>query len=508
MSEPQEDAVGWFVGQGKRLCPLITFQRQRVILAMLYRELAVAVRCKCPLDLTLASIAASPRLRPGARYVHGVGLVVLIAIVAALTIAGMPYGFSGQGSRNVAKIGPFSLLHVIAMVVAVAGGLTLFLLSVSPHDDFLRFVADRLARAMDQGLVLSEAMLYLPLVFTRQERRTVATGERTARLAESLETLAAYNMMASELNRLIAAILYPLMVLTFCLGIVSFIVARIYPKYVDVFTQLGAELPAPTLFIASGPVASFFVWAIGSLVIFPFLILVVLFLVVPRAVGGNVKLTVLFLFFVSITALSIFLPVVISIPSGAMSGLAVGLAICATVGASFAAAIGLYLAIRWTSGIFPRTMRLVGAWFFGWLGPLRKLELSRFLFGLGFSLRSGIPVPEAVEMAGEATHGPLRRESRRMRAIVEQGHSLSDALESSRLFRGKVGAVLSLADWRGAVADDCIELAEQLRAEAQRSGERFAMLIEWPAIILVGIFLGAFVIACYLPLFSIPTLVK
>ena len=92
--------------------------------------------------------------------------------------------------------------------------------------------------------------------------------------------------------------------------------------------------------------------------------------------------------------------------------------------------------------------------------------------------------------------------------MVEQGRSFSDAIAPSRWFRGQVGAILSLSDWRGSLADDCVEIAGRLRWEAQRASERLAALIEWPSIVLVGVILGAFVISIYLPLFSIPTLVK
>jgi type II secretory pathway component PulF len=139
---------------------------------------------------------------------------------------------------------------------------------------------------------------------------------------------------------------------------------------------------------------------------------------------------------------------------------------------------------------------------------VRMSHASRFLFGLGLSLRAKVPAAEAVEMAGEATAGKLRYDAQRMRRAVEQGKGVCQALQVSPLFRGETGVLLSLAEWRGALPDECVALAEELRAAAERSATRMAAVTEYGCNVLIGIIIALFVIACYLPLFYIPNMIK
>jgi type IV pilus assembly protein PilC len=226
--------------------------------------------------------------------------------------------------------------------------------------------------------------------------------------------------------------------------------------------------------------------------------------IVPRLLHGSVILTVLFVLFLVLLFGCALIPVAIHFIGFTRSGMAAILAVMSAISGSLAAAVGVYYVFRWANNSLPYLSQKAAAIVFGWFGPFRKVGLSRFLLSLGYSLRAKIPFPDALEIAGKAAGGRLRREAIRLRAVVEQGHSFADGIAPSRCFRGQVGAILSLSEWRGSLADDCVELAQRLRWEAQRASERLAALIEWPSIVLVGIILGAFVISIYLPIFGIP----
>jgi len=486
MSEPKDSfsLSGYLT---RRLCPLTNYQQQGQLLALLFRELSLAVRHRFPLDLVLEGIADSRRFRPGALYLHLVLFVALIAIVGAMILAGSV----GWG--------------ITVLVLGVVG---LLALVVRRHNDFVRYVAGQLRFFVVCGKTLSEAMLRVPLIFSRQERQTVAMGEKTGHLAEALDMLADYHSQAGRFNRLFAAILYPLAVFTFCLSIVSFIFVKIIPKYVDIFAQLGADLPVFSNWFLNAAVRHFYPFIVLLVFLFPLLLLMIVTLLVPFLIRGSAVLTGLFLLFSMLVFSCLFVPWALAIanPVPAYAGIMVPLA--AGLAASLAAAVVFYLLLRWINATLVPLAQRAAAWLLGWAAPMRKIQLARFLLSLGYSLRAKVPMPEALEMAGQITGARMRREAARLRTLVEQGHSLSDGLESSSLITGQVRAILSLSEWRGALADDCIEVAEQLRFEAIRASERLAAFIEWPSIVLVGVILGSFVIAAYWPLFCIPQLIK
>jgi type II secretory pathway component PulF len=480
------ESRGLFEAPGRFLCPLLGYQQQRLALGLLFRELALAVRHRFPLDLVLDGIAASKRIRPGGRYLFPGAFVLLLAICGGVAVSGLP---------------------TLAIVLGVGGVVLLALLSVRRHDDFTRYVANRLAASMARGRMLSEAMFSMPLIFNSQERHTVAMGEQSGRLAESLEMLAEYNGQTGQFNRLLAAILYPMTVFLLCVTIVAFVLIKFMPKQVDIFRQLGSDLPRFTTwvvrFTAHPLVVEFFLF-----VVVPALALLILTLIVPRILHGNNILTVLFLVLVAALLACAFVPLAVYYMGFARSAMAAILAVTSAISGSLAAAVGVYYLFRWANTSLPRLVQRAAAVVLGWFGPFRKAHLSRFLLSLGYSLRARIPFPDALEIAGQAAGGRLRREAIRLRAVVEQGHSFADGIAASRWFQGQVGAILSLSEWRGSLADDCVELAQRLRWEAQRASERLAALIEWPSIVLVGIILGLFAISIYLPIFSISRIMR
>jgi len=470
------------------LCPLASYQQQRRSLGLLFRELAMSERRRLSLPVILEAIAASRRIRPGASSLHAVLLIGMIAAIALLLLV--------QWSAMI-------------VVVVFGGAVVLFALSLPRHDDYARYVARRLAGSVSRGRTLAEAMARQPLIFTTYERRIIEVGEQSGRLAESLDALAHYNMMSERYSRIGAAILYPLIVLAICANIVTFVTIKILPKYVEVFAQLGSDLPSWTISIVSGferavPLAPLLGF-VG-----PIVFISILAFIIPRFAGGSTRLT---LFFILLGPLVVLLFTVLEALS--MSGqffveqLIRNLA-TAGLGVAFATAVGfiLYLIVLYASLIVPRVLRRLTRWALGRFRTARRLRLARFLMSLGFLLRARIPMPEALTLAAETVGGRLRREAQRMRAMIEQGHSFTEAMRTARSFEGQTAAILALSDWRGSLADDCVEIAEQLRRRAEEALDRMAALIEWPSIILVGIVLGAFTIAVYLPLFYIPSLVK
>ena len=103
-----------------------------------------------------------------------------------------------------------------------------------------------------EGYSLAQAMADYPQTFSELYRATVAAGEQTGRLDLVLEKLADYteNQQATR-QKIQQALIYPLLMILVSTGIISFLLAFVVPKIIEVFTSSGQTLPSMTLVLIS-----------------------------------------------------------------------------------------------------------------------------------------------------------------------------------------------------------------------------------------------------------------
>ena len=98
-----------------------------------------------------------------------------------------------------------------------------------------------------EGYALTQAMGEYPYVFPELYRATVAAGEQTGRLDIVLEKLADYTENQQQIRQKIQqALIYPSLMIIVSTAIISFLLAFVVPKIIEVFTSSGQTLPAMT----------------------------------------------------------------------------------------------------------------------------------------------------------------------------------------------------------------------------------------------------------------------
>lgn len=98
-----------------------------------------------------------------------------------------------------------------------------------------------------EGYALAQAMGEYPNVFPDLYRATVAAGEQTGRLDLVLDKLADYTENQQQIRQKIQqALIYPALMIIVSTGIISFLLAFVVPKIIEVFTSSGQSLPAMT----------------------------------------------------------------------------------------------------------------------------------------------------------------------------------------------------------------------------------------------------------------------
>jgi type IV pilus assembly protein PilC len=111
----------------------------------------------------------------------------------------------------------------------------------------LRVAIRLVAEDVEAGLSLSEAFARHPRAFDRLFVNMIRAGEVGGVLDIILQRLADFMEKAEHLKRKIkGAMIYPIAVITFSLGIVSALLIVVVPKFQSIFADMGEELPAAT----------------------------------------------------------------------------------------------------------------------------------------------------------------------------------------------------------------------------------------------------------------------
>ena len=105
---------------------------------------------------------------------------------------------------------------------------------------------------IESGSSLSEALAKSPKVFDRLYVNMIKAGEAGGSLEVILRRLAEFKERTQSLkNMVIGAMIYPIMVVLFTIGILTFIMIRIIPEFKEMFEEFGIELPAMTQLLIS-----------------------------------------------------------------------------------------------------------------------------------------------------------------------------------------------------------------------------------------------------------------
>jgi len=103
---------------------------------------------------------------------------------------------------------------------------------------------------VETGSALATAFRKYPLHFDALFCNLVAAGEQAGILEQLLERLATYKEKIQAIkSKIKAALFYPIAIIAVAFIITAIIMIFVIPAFKQVFTNFGADLPAPTLFV-------------------------------------------------------------------------------------------------------------------------------------------------------------------------------------------------------------------------------------------------------------------
>src|SRR6267378_3286126 len=125
---------------------------------------------------------------------------------------------------------------------------SLNVLSKQERDPVLKRTTEALADSVQGGNTFSDALAQHPKIFNELYVSMVKAGELGGVLEVVLTRLAEFQEKAQKIkNKVLAAMVYPIIVLTLALSILSFLLVFIVPRFQMIFHEMLGDKPLPTI---------------------------------------------------------------------------------------------------------------------------------------------------------------------------------------------------------------------------------------------------------------------
>jgi type IV pilus assembly protein PilC len=144
-----------------------------------------------------------------------------------------------------------------------------------------------------------------------------------------------------------------------------------------------------------------------------------------------------------------------------------------------------------------------------WFGATaRKFYTSQVARMLSTLLGGGIPLVNSIEIAVRSTSNRYMSDGLdEVRRRVQEGQSFAGALRARMVFPDVAVKMVEVGESTGALQDMLSSLAEFYDEEVETEVERVTKLIEPAMLVFMGIIIAAVVLALYLPLFELTSVV-
>ena len=303
----------------------------------------------------------------------------------------------------------------------------------------LKVAVGQLAESVQGGSTFSESLAQHPKIFNKLYVNMVKAGELGGVLEVVLNRLAEYQEKAQKLkNKIVSAMVYPVIVLFIAVGIMIFLMIVIVPKFKDMFTETDQELP-----LISKIVFGFSEFLLSRPLVIP---------------------NVVFLF------LAFFVLYLIFNLWGRTSG-----------GRSLIDMMKLRAPV---------------------LGDLqRKSAVSRFARTLGTLVTSGVPILQALNITRDTAGNVVVSEAiDKVHEAVKEGETIVTPLQASGVFPNMVISMVDVGEETGQLPEMLLKVADVYDDEVDNAVTALTSVLEPIMIVILALIVGAVVFALFLPL--------
>jgi type IV pilus assembly protein PilC len=143
------------------------------------------------------------------------------------------------------------------------------------------------------------------------------------------------------------------------------------------------------------------------------------------------------------------------------------------------------------------------------IGPiLNKAAIARYARTLSTMFAAGVPLVEALDSVAGATGNIVYENAvRKMRDEVSTGQRLQRAMENTGLFPNMVNQMIAVGEESGSLDEMSGKVATFYEAEVDNAVDAMSSLLEPLIMLVLGVLVGGLVIAMYLPIFKLASVV-
>jgi type IV pilus assembly protein PilC len=139
---------------------------------------------------------------------------------------------------------------------------------------------------------------------------------------------------------------------------------------------------------------------------------------------------------------------------------------------------------------------------------VRKAVIARWTRTLSTMFSAGVPLVESLESVGGASGNVVYIDAtRRISASVKSGTSLTMAMQNTQIFPSMVTQMVSIGEESGALDQMLSKVAEFYEDEVDAAVASLSSLMEPIIMVILGGLIGGLVIAMYLPIFKLGSVV-
>ncbi|BDI23919.1 type II secretion system F family protein [Herbiconiux sp. L3-i23] len=182
-------------------------------------------------------------------------------------------------------------------------------------------------------------------------------------------------------------------------------------------------------------------------------------------------------------------------------------------GAPILAVAAVVFAIWWQKNRYTDRVR-------GFLDPLKlklpvfgtlfkKVAVARFTRNFSTMIGAGVPILQSLSVVGETSGNWVIEQSlKKVQESVRVGKSIAGPLSQEPVFPAMVTQMIAVGEDSGSLEQMLEKIADFYDDEVQTTTEALTSLIEPLMIAVIGVVVGGMIVALYLPVFNIFTLIK
>ena len=142
-------------------------------------------------------------------------------------------------------------------------------------------------------------------------------------------------------------------------------------------------------------------------------------------------------------------------------------------------------------------------------GLFKKIAIARFSRNFSAMMAAGVPILQVLAIVGETSGNWVMEEAlRKVAESVRQGKTVAEPLSHEKVFPAMVTQMISVGEDAGALEQMLAKIADFYDEEVQSATEQLTASIEPLMIAFLGVVVGGMIVALYLPIFNIFTLLQ